>query len=94
MIDSQCIAQMEDLLELYERPYNSQYPVICLDERTCQLLGDVVTPLPIRPKSVRKEDYEYKRKEPVVRLLLSNPQKANVSSESGIIAQKLIMRTL
>lgn len=52
---------MENLLDLYEQPYNPAFPVICFDERPCQLIGDVLTPLPMRPGSPRKEDYQYQR---------------------------------
>jgi len=52
---------MEDVLDLYERPYTTQYPVVCVDERPCQLIGDVVCPLPCEPGRVRKEDSQYKR---------------------------------
>ena len=52
---------MEDILDLYEQPYDSRHPVICFDERPCQLLGDLIAPLPMKPGSVRKEDYHYKR---------------------------------
>lgn len=52
---------MEDILDLYEQPYDSKRPVICFDERPCQLLGDLIAPLPMKPGSVRKEDYHYER---------------------------------
>jgi len=52
---------MEDVLDLYERPYNIEQPVVCVDERPCQLIGDIVCPLPCEPGRVRKEDSQYKR---------------------------------
>lgn len=52
---------MEDVLDLYEQAYDSKHPVICFDERPCQLLSDLIVPLPMKPGSVRKEDYHYKR---------------------------------
>jgi hypothetical protein len=52
---------MEDVLDLYEQPYDSERPLICFDERPCQLLGDLIVPLPMKPGHVRKEDYHYKR---------------------------------
>lgn len=52
---------MEDILDLYEEPYDSKQPVICFDERPCQLLGDIVAPLPMKPGRVGKEDYHYRR---------------------------------
>ena len=53
---------MEDILDLYEQPYDAQRPVVCFDERPCQLLADTLVPLPMKPGSVCKEDYSYKRK--------------------------------
>jgi hypothetical protein len=52
---------MEDVLDLYERPYDSRYPVVCFDERPCQLLGEVKEPIPMKPGSAKKIDYHYKR---------------------------------
>lgn len=52
---------MEDVLDLYEQPYDPQYPVLCFDERPCQLIGDVRTPLPIKPGSAKRVDFEYER---------------------------------
>jgi len=52
---------MEDILDLYEQPYDPKRPVICFDERPCQLIGDAIVPIPIKPGSPRKEHYEYIR---------------------------------
>ena len=52
---------MEDVLDLYEKPYDPKRPVICFDERPCQLISDVIIPIPIKPGSPKKEHYEYVR---------------------------------
>lgn len=52
---------MEDILSIYERPYDPRYPVICFDERPCQLIGDVMVPVPMKPGKTKREDYHYKR---------------------------------
>ena len=52
---------MEDILELYEQPYDPKRPVICFDERPSQLIGDAIVPIPIKPGSSKKEHYEYIR---------------------------------
>ena len=52
---------MYDLLDLYARPFRSGEPVICLDEKSKQLLKDSRTPLPIRPGTPERQDYEYVR---------------------------------
>lgn len=52
---------METLLDLYEQPYDPKKPVICFDERPCQLIGDVMLPLPMKPGQLRRIDTHYKR---------------------------------
>lgn len=52
---------MEDLLDLYTQPYDEAFPQVCFDERPCQLIGHQLLPLPMRPGSPQKEDYEYQR---------------------------------
>lgn len=52
---------MEDVLDIYEQPYDPKYPVLCFDERPCQLIGDAIVPIPIKPGSPKKEHYEYVR---------------------------------
>lgn len=53
---------MEDVLELYAEPYKPWQPVICFDERPCQLLADTRDPLPMRPGQPQRYDYEYERR--------------------------------
>jgi hypothetical protein len=52
---------MEDVLDVYQRPYDPRRPVVCLDEKPLQLLADVCPPLPTRPGHAAKRDYEYTR---------------------------------
>jgi len=52
---------MEDVLEVYHRPYDPEYPVVCMDEKPYQLLGDARKPLPMKPGHPRYEDSEYIR---------------------------------
>ena len=52
---------MYALLDLYAEPYNAQEPVVCLDEKSKQLLGNTRAPLPLKPGAGLKEDYEYQR---------------------------------
>lgn len=52
---------MEDILDVYEMPYNSLRPVICMDEKPYQLLGESREPLPMRKGSNQKIDSEYVR---------------------------------
>lgn len=55
------VAAMEDVLEVYSRPYDPARPVVCLDEGGKQLIGEARPPLPVRPGRPRREDYEYER---------------------------------
>jgi hypothetical protein len=52
---------MEDVLSLYEEPYDPMRPVVCFDERPCQLLGDVIAPMPMKPGRSKRQNYEYNR---------------------------------
>ena len=52
---------MEEVLDLYEEPYDALRPVVCFDERPCQLIGEVREPLPMKPGHVQRFDSEYER---------------------------------
>ncbi len=53
--------RMEEVLDLYEEPYDPLRPVVCFDERPCQLIGDVREPLPMKPGYIERFDSEYER---------------------------------
>lgn len=55
------VAAMEDVLEVYRRPYDPKRPVICLDETSKQLVGETRNPIPAKPGQPAREDYEYRR---------------------------------
>ena len=55
------VANMEDILDIYEMPYNPELPVVCMDEKPYQCLGDVREALPLRPGDNQKIDSEYVR---------------------------------
>lgn len=52
---------MEDVLEVYHRPYNPQEPLVCFDEGSKQQIKETRLPLPARPGALAKYDYEYER---------------------------------
>ncbi|OGX61330.1 MAG: transposase, partial [Omnitrophica WOR_2 bacterium RIFOXYC2_FULL_45_15] len=64
---------MEKVLDIYEQPYNPLRPVICFDERPCQLLGDVLMPIPMKPGRVERQDYHYERNGTCVVLMAVEP---------------------
>lgn len=53
--------RMYELLDLYARPFRSTEPVVCIDEKSKQLLRDSRAPLPMRPGMATRQDYEYGR---------------------------------
>lgn len=55
------IWRMEEVLDLYEKPYDPLLPVVCFDERPCQLIGDVIEPLPPKPGQPARIDSHYQR---------------------------------
>jgi len=52
---------MEDVLEVYRRPYDPNYPVVCMDESCKQLISDVAKPIPAAPGHPLLVDHEYVR---------------------------------
>jgi hypothetical protein len=53
---------MENVLDIYKRPYDPDFPVICMDESPKQLIGEVKVPISIKPGRMYRYDYEYERK--------------------------------
>lgn len=52
---------MEDVLEVYHRPHNPAYPVVCLDETSKQLVAETRVPIAAKPGQPARHDYEYRR---------------------------------
>ena len=55
------VADMEQVLDVYQRPYDPRFPVICMDESNKQLIGDVQSPVPMQPGQAKREDCNYER---------------------------------
>jgi len=64
---------MEDVLEVYKRPYDPKRPVVCLDETSKQLIGEVQPPVPATPRQVVQYDYEYVRNGVANLFMISEP---------------------
>jgi len=60
-IDSEFRKRMYDILDLYEEDYDPKRPIVCLDEKPKQLIEDKRKPIPMKPGSLEKYDYEYIR---------------------------------
>ncbi|RZJ57610.1 MAG: IS630 family transposase [Hymenobacter sp.] len=61
-ITGEYLANLEDVLDLHQRPPEADVVWLCFDERPCQLLDHVLTPLPPKPNATQKEHQEYARK--------------------------------
>lgn len=59
--NAEFVWHMEDVLEVYTRPYDPRFPQVCLDETSTQLLAETRPPLPMRPGRPERYDYEYER---------------------------------
>jgi hypothetical protein len=64
---------MEDVLEVYHRPYDERRPLVALDEASKQLVGEVVQPLPPEPGQPGRFDYEYVRNGTANLFMVSEP---------------------
>jgi transposase len=61
-LNEEYIQKMEDVLDVYARPYNEKMPVVCMDEKPVALIGDTRDRiLPKNPGDILKKDYEYER---------------------------------
>jgi hypothetical protein len=52
---------MERILELYARPYDARFPVVCYDERPCFLIGELIKGIEMKAEQVKKEHYAYEK---------------------------------
>jgi hypothetical protein len=59
--DAEFVANMEEVLETYEKPYDPAIPVLCMDEQPVQLIKEVKTPIDATLEHARRVDYEYER---------------------------------
>ncbi len=61
-LDDEYISKMEDVLDVYKRPYNDKKPVVCIDEKPVPLISDIKDRIPaINSGDILKKDYEYER---------------------------------
>jgi hypothetical protein len=64
---------MEDVLEVYHRPYDERRPLVCLDEASKQLVGEAIQPVPAEPGQPERFDYEYVRNGTANLFMVSEP---------------------
>jgi hypothetical protein len=60
--NAEFVWRMEDVLEVYKRPYDPLFPVVCMDETSKQLVGESRPPEAMQSGKVRRQDAEYERK--------------------------------
>ena len=71
--DAAFVAAMEDVLDVYHRPYDERRPPVCLDETSKQLVGEVAEPIPAAPGRPERVDYEYTRNGTANLFMISEP---------------------
>jgi DDE superfamily endonuclease/Winged helix-turn helix len=71
--DASFVWRMEDVLEVYTRPYEERFPQVCLDEKSKQLVGEVREPLAVLPGRPARYDYEYERNGTANLFIISEP---------------------
>jgi hypothetical protein len=64
---------MEDVLDVYHRPYDENRPLVCLDEASKQLIGEVIEPIPAEPGRPERFDSEYSRNGTANLFMISMP---------------------
>ena len=64
---------MEDVLDVYTRPYDPRRPQVCLDETSVQLIGETRTPVPMAPGQPTRYDFEYERHGVCVLFMVNEP---------------------
>ena len=67
-MSAEFVAHMEEVLDLYEEPYDPRRPVVCFDETSTQLLAQTRPSLPPRPGIPLRQDYEYRRIPSILRV--------------------------
>jgi hypothetical protein len=71
--DAEFVCQMEQVLEVYQRPYDPQFPVVCMDEQHKQLIRETQMPIGAAPGRVECVDYEYIREGSCVIWMFAEP---------------------
>ena len=67
------VAHMEDVLEIYRRPYDPTVPVVCMDEQPTQLIKETRRKIAVGPGKAERVDYEYERNGTAVNFMFTEP---------------------
>lgn len=71
--NAEFVANMEDVLEVYQTPYDPNRPVVCMDEQPTQLIQETRQEIPVKPGAPKRYDYEYKRMGTAVNFMFTEP---------------------
>ena len=71
--DAEFVANMEEVVEVYERPYNPNHPFFCMDEQPVQLIKETRLPIPATKNHAKRIDYEYERNGPAGIFMFTEP---------------------
>jgi len=71
--NAEFVACMEDVLVIYQHPYDSACPVVCMDEQPTQLIRETRVKLPVEPGKPERVDYEYERNGTATNFLFTEP---------------------
>lgn len=71
--DSEFVAHMEDVLDVYKRAYDPQLPVVCMDEQPTQLIKETRSSVPAAPGRPERVDHEYERAGTAVNFMFTEP---------------------
>lgn len=87
--NAEFVANMEDILEIYKRPYNPAVPVVCMDEQPTQLIKETRMKIPAQPGKPERVDYEYERNGTATNFMFTEPlggwRKVNVRQQKTSI---------
>lgn len=87
--NAEFVAYMEDILDLYERAYDSDCPVVCMDEQPVQLIGQTRLTEGMEPGQIARYDYQYRRNGTAVNFMFTEPlvswRKVNVRRTKTMI---------
>ena len=87
--NAEFVANMEDVLEIYKRPYDPAFPVICMDEQPTQLIKETRMKIAAEPGKPERVDYEYERNGTAVNFMFTEPlgswRKASVRQTKTMI---------
>ena len=71
--NAEFVASMEDVLDVYKRPYDPKHPVVCMDEQPTQLIKETRQRIAAKPGQTERYDYEYERNGTAVIFLFAEP---------------------